>query len=876
MIKYADKIRYTTKDGQKYLETSKENFIEKIKSEKSIYELTETSNQLLKLYFDIDDKEKKLENYDENKAQKIEEEGEYIISESLKTLCNIEPRISVAVSHSKNFKDWKYKKISCKYSVRYFVSNIIDTKENIKKYVKDINLYIKQSPEKYNFKEFDETIYSTNRLMRCVNSTKPNEERPLILKKGSLEDSIITNFYDEDAIELKYNDKSQIINKNVTECNEVKKENKSEYINNKEDTINKIKMIFEELLAYDIFTKYDNWLKLCFCIYNEFDGSSEGYNLLISLCEKLSNYNKDECFNQYNRHTKKRSKTESKILIGTLFKIYYSVFPEKKMKVVISDNNIKNQLMEKVINLNLDYDISQYFIYLYGENYVCLDVDQKIYYCFTKDNIWELSLKAEGGSKIKNMLSTNIYEDFMEVYNKYLKRAASNDVTEEDKEDYKKKAENMKRIFSKLKDNTPKNKILKEINEQIINTRFNEDMNKEKYMLPIKNNKMFNILTLEKTERTRQHKFDYVCNADYVEMTIEEENEIKGYFMSLFSNNEDTTKCLINILKTVFTGELKRYIYMLTGRGRNGKSLLFDILREIFQGAMDVISEKVITEKNNGKDAGATTEYEKLDKKRLGYVSELNEDDRLNTKNAKKISGGDPLDLRPLYKSNITINPTCNLFILTNEMPQFKIEQAIIDRMIVIPFTNRFEVDTSFKNKMLEKVDLIFSYIMKKGEICDIFNESEEMKEAKNSYKKDNINNDYLDEFIKTYFEKIDNNDKTYKVYRDTFKYDYFEWCKMNDFKIKDISYQKLSREMRNKFECDVYESNHKVYYLGLKRNDKKFGIKETLEINEKVVIKETPELKKANENKETFENKEAVEIKNIIENKETVEIKIN
>ena len=45
---------------------------------------------------------------------------------------------------------------------------------------------------------------------------------------------------------------------------------------------------------------------------------------------------------------------------------------------------------------------------------------------------------------------------------------------------------------------------------------------------------------------------------------------------------------------------------------------------------------------------------------------------------------------------------------------------------------------------MLEKKDLLFSFIMKYGEICDKFELTEEMKVAKENYKNDNQAIDYL------------------------------------------------------------------------------------------------------------------------------------
>ncbi len=851
MIRYADRMNYTTKNGREYLKSSKEGFVELINKSKSVFEVTEREDGLMKLYFDIDVKLNEGEKYEKEKSKKIEEEGERIIYEALKTVCEIEPKICVAISHGNNYKDSKTKNMISKYSVRYFVSNIKDKKNNIKNFVKDLNAYIKQSKEEIHFKGYDETIYGKNRLMRCVNSTKPGENRPLLLKKGKIEDSIITDFFDDDTIELKYNERRMYIKNNEDETTTLKEcdiknledisiptknlyndtksliseitehvEEDPEYVLKNGTKEEKITYIFDSLFKYNVFETYNNWLYLCFCIYNEFDANLEGYELLEKLSKKLTNFDESGCYKKYHDEIRKMGKNEKGIKIGTLVKMYREYYPKKKL----IDTYKINKLMEEIINCNLDYDIAKLFVEEYGKNYVCLDTKHNIYYNFTEENIWELSLNADGGSKIKNILSTKIFEEFDKIKNDYLKMASNS--SEEEKEEFKNKAKSLKKVFAKLKDNSAKNKVLKEINDQLINTSFEKDMNKKEYMLPIKNNKMFNIKTLEMRERVITDKFNYICNADYIQMTEEEDNDIKNYFLSLFCGNEKTMQCLIDIIKTVLVGKVTRYLYILTGSGRNGKSILFDILKYIFQGAMDVISEKVITNNNGGRDSGTTTEFEKMDKTRLGYVTELREEDRLNEKNIKKISGGDLIDLRPLFKSNITIKPICNLFVLTNEMPNFSIEQAIIDRMIIIPFKNRFEVDANFREKMFNKSDQIFTYIMKYGRIMDTFECSEEMNEIKMNYINNNINNDYLKEYIETYYEKVSKDDKTNKVFRDNFKTEYYEWCKMNDFKVKDMTYQKLSREMRNKFDCEIYESHNKTYYLGLKRNDKKIELK--------------------------------------------------
>ena len=114
--------------------------------------------------------------------------------------------------------------------------------------------------------------------------------------------------------------------------------------------------------------------------------------------------------------------------------------------------------------------------------------------------------------------------------------------------------------------------------------------------------------------------------------------------------------CVINILKSLLSGDTLRYIFFFTGDGSNGKSLLFKVLISIFKGFMDTIDTKVILETKQS--SNLTTEFEKLDKTRLGYITELKSTDTLNTTTIKKITGGDAIDCRGLFKTNKTINST--------------------------------------------------------------------------------------------------------------------------------------------------------------------------------------------------------------------------
>ena len=150
---------------------------------------------------------------------------------------------------------------------------------------------------------------------------------------------------------------------------------------------------------------------------------------------------------------------------------------------------------------------------------------------------------------------------------------------------------------------------------------------------------------------------------------------------------------------------------------------------------MKVMDKSIIIE--NGVKSNLNTHLEKLETIRIGYISELKENDSLNGELIKGISGGDQQDVRGLYKSNTEIKPTANLICACNHLPKFNVEdKALIDRLVVIPFNNRFEINTSFENDLLEKIDIIFSYIMQKGVITDKFDFPDEMIETKNYTRK--------------------------------------------------------------------------------------------------------------------------------------------
>jgi putative DNA primase/helicase len=282
--------------------------------------------------------------------------------------------------------------------------------------------------------------------------------------------------------------------------------------------------------------------------------------------------------------------------------------------------------------------------------------------------------------------------------------------------------------------------------------------------------------------------------------------------MDMFCGKEKMVQVVLNIFKSIFAGQPLRYIFFFTGIGCNGKSLLFKVLDEVFKKAMDTIDTNVIIDQKI--TSQLTTQFEKLDRCRFGYVTELKEEMKLNESIIKKISGGDKIDFRGLFKGNKTIVPTCTLGVLTNEMPQIKIEKAIVDRLVRVPFGNVFKNDKSFESEVLSKKHLIFSYIIKYGVISDNFDFPEEMINAKNETIEDNTQIDYLKEFIENNFQLVEFK-KTEKMKRDDFRASYNNYLKSNNRPQDNYTHQKFARLIKP-YGIGIQESNGKTFYTGI------------------------------------------------------------
>jgi hypothetical protein len=333
------------KADKPFLSLTENDFTKRLTNKLTTFEVLTSDTEKIKLYLDIDCslKQEDKDLFNEELCTIVETKGEQYIRNALKCLLpDCDPNFTIATSHSLNYMDFKDKKESTKISVRYFISNIRATKKEQEKFVKRLNEYANSSLvdiwdyiPKMNVL-FDEGIYNKNRKMRCINTSKPNEKRPLVLKSGSIKSSIITGCFDDVMFDLpalppivsntnigKAKPIPVAINVTSSPEEETDEETDDEKVKEKCENITKfVDAILEIKSTY--FDEYSKWAQLGYLIYNVTKGSEEGAELYFSFSLKFGTdsgkkHTRSQVFAQYHK-TQPNRKKEDKLYFGSLFK----------------------------------------------------------------------------------------------------------------------------------------------------------------------------------------------------------------------------------------------------------------------------------------------------------------------------------------------------------------------------------------------------------------------------------------------------------------------------------------------------------------------------------------------------------------------------
>jgi P4 family phage/plasmid primase-like protien len=369
-------------------------------------------------------------------------------------------------------------------------------------------------------------------------------------------------------------------------------------------------------------------------------------------------------------------------------------------------------------------------------------------------------------------------------------------------------------------------KVFDAAKRDLIDCEFPAKLNKVSYLVPIRKGRVVNLKTLEVRQRTSKDLFDFEVDADVMKG---ETPRADKFFREIMNNDTNVLEYLQTNLGYCMTGETdQRCIYILWGEGSNGKSCLMNVLQKAMNKLAVTVDKKVFVKTDSG--SNHTAHLIPLVGARAAVMSEMSENEELNDKTIKQLTGGDEISARQLYGKQFNFKPCAKYLILTNYKPILDVSDiAMVDRVRYFPFLARFtddpkgsEIrrDTKFIDELLNHhFDEIFTWLCRgafkyyslvaKNQPIPI---PKSLTEAKNAYMAEL---DTVSKFVDESCEKVVKN--RYK--RGDLFAAYQVWCSVNnETHLRDSKFYKRLEVMG--YAAKKSQGNHYITGLKLKVNE--------------------------------------------------------
>ena len=167
---------------------------------------------------------------------------------------------------------------------------------------------------------------------------------------------------------------------------------------------------------------------------------------------------------------------------------------------------------------------------------------------------------------------------------------------------------------------------------------------------------------------------------------------------STFGNDGELVAFVGRLAGYAITGKTIEPVFPIAwGSGRNGKTVFLQAMADVLGPdlAGPVEAELLLESRFTRPSGGPSSDLLHLRGRRLAWVSETNENRRINAGKVKNFSGGDFITGRAPYAARqVTFTPTHKIFLLTNHRPKADAgDKALWLRVLLIPFEAVFVSD---------------------------------------------------------------------------------------------------------------------------------------------------------------------------------------
>jgi putative DNA primase/helicase len=183
------------------------------------------------------------------------------------------------------------------------------------------------------------------------------------------------------------------------------------------------------------------------------------------------------------------------------------------------------------------------------------------------------------------------------------------------------------------------------------------------------------------------HAGDHLSKVTSVQFDPRAQSGVFEHFLEETQPDPEMRAFLARSLGSALLGRVREHVLLIwRGTGANGKGTLRDAVRHALGDYAVEVPADILLMNRHGQQAMAP-ERMRLKGARLAFCSEIANGAKLDEATMKKLTGGDPVNAKLLYRNPIEFDPTHTLVMLTNHLPQVRGDDpAVWRRILAVPF----------------------------------------------------------------------------------------------------------------------------------------------------------------------------------------------
>lgn len=181
-----------------------------------------------------------------------------------------------------------------------------------------------------------------------------------------------------------------------------------------------------------------------------------------------------------------------------------------------------------------------------------------------------------------------------------------------------------------------------------------------------------------------------VCPYNYDLPDAKKLDELRDVYDRIMPH-EDERQLLFRCISTALSGEVLDNVIILTGCGRNGKdTTITNLVKAVLGNSLYYPLATAAVCQTIKETNASNPELAGCSDKRLVVVNEPDSGMELNRETLKAITGGNVIKARMNYSNNSNVRTSMSLFVLANKIPKVKMDMALYERIIIVPFRAKF------------------------------------------------------------------------------------------------------------------------------------------------------------------------------------------